>query len=87
MYRAGTEWLLGIRKAGESLTIDPCIPRQWPGFEATYRFGKTQYEIKVDNPASVMRGVSRVELDGKMLTGSIPLVDDGATHNVKITLG
>ena len=87
LYRAGTEWLLGIRKAGESLTIDPCIPRHWPGFEATYRFGKTQYEIKVDNPASVMRGVSRAELDGKMLTGSIPLVDDGVTHNVKITLG
>jgi cyclic beta-1,2-glucan synthetase len=88
MYRAGTEWLLGIRKAGESLTVDPCIPRHWPGFEASYRFGKTQYEIKVDNPRNVMRGVARLELDGKTLTGgSIPLVDDGATHHVKVTLG
>jgi len=88
MYRAGTEWLLGIRKAGDSLTVDPCIPRHWPGFEANYRFGTTQYEIKVDNPRSVMRGVARLELDGKTLAGvSIPLVDDGGTHQIKITLG
>ena len=88
MYRAGTEWLLGIRKAGQMLTIDPCIPRHWPGFEASYRFGKTQYEIKVENPGAVMRGVTRIELDGKTLTGvSIPLVDDGAGHQVNVTLG
>ena len=88
MYRAGTEWLLGIRKNGQSLSIDPCIPRHWPGFGATYRVGKTQYEIQVDNPGGVMRGVSQLELDGKALTGvSIPLNDDGATHHVKVTLG
>ena len=88
MYRAGTEWLLGIRKSGQTLTIDPCIPRHWPGFEASYRFGKTQYKIQVDNPGGVMRGVSRIELDGKVLTGvSITLTDDGATHHVKVTLG
>ena len=87
LYRAGTEWLLGIRKAGESLTVDPCIPRHWPGFDATYRFGKARYDIKVDNSANVMSGVCRVELDGTILTGSIPLVDDGVTHEVKVTLG
>jgi cyclic beta-1,2-glucan synthetase len=87
MYRAGTEWLLGIRKAGQTLTIDPCIPRHWPGFEATYLFGKTQYEIKVDNPDGVMRGVSSIELDGNVLGGtSIPLANDGATHHIKVTL-
>jgi cyclic beta-1,2-glucan synthetase len=88
LYRAGTEWLMGIRKRGQSLVIDPCIPRHWAGFGATYTFGKSLYEIQVDNPGAVMRGVTRIELDGKELTGtSIPLADDGATHAVKVTLG
>ncbi len=88
MYRAGTEWLLGIRKTGQMLTIDPCIQRHWPGFEVRYRYGNTQYEIQVDNPGGAMRGVSRIEVDGKLLaSASIPLVDDGASHHVKILLG
>ena len=35
------------------------------------------------------RGVSRVELDGTALDGdaAIPLVDDGATHHVRVVLG
>ncbi len=88
MYRAGTEWLLGIRKTGQALTIDPCIPAHWPGFEVKYRYGGTQYEIHVDNAGGAMRGISRVELDGILLaSASIPLVDDGATHVVKVLMG
>ena len=88
MYRAGTQWQLGIRKTGRMLTIDPCIPRHWRGFEVRYRYGSTQYEIQVDNPGGAMRGVSRVELDGHLLaSASIPLTDDGTSHFVKILLG
>jgi hypothetical protein len=35
MYRAGIEDLLGIRREGATLIVDPCIPRAWPGYEAT----------------------------------------------------
>jgi hypothetical protein len=37
----------------------------------------------------VTRGVSRVELDGTEVTGAgtISLVDDGATHRVRVVLG
>ena len=88
MYRAGTEWLLGIRKSGQMLTIDPCIPRHWRGFEVQYRYGSTQYEIQVENPGGATRGVSRVELDGSPLaSATILLADDGTSHHVKILLG
>ena len=33
MYRAGIEWILGLRLRGTMMHLDPCIPRAWPGFE------------------------------------------------------
>ena len=90
MYRAGVEWILGFRLRGSALYIDPCIPRAWPGFEITFRYHSSRYEILVENPHGVSRGVSFAELDGTPLGGGvagIPLADDSATHHVRIVLG
>ncbi len=69
MYRAGLEWILGFRLRGESLCIDPCVPKAWPGFEITYRHRSARYDIVVENPEGVCRGVARAELDGAVLSG------------------
>jgi cyclic beta-1,2-glucan synthetase len=89
LYRAGLEWILGFRKRGSALCIDPCIPRGWKGFEVTYRHGDTVYQITVANPKGVCRGVSRVSLDGTALPGDglVPLSDDGREHRVEVVLG
>jgi cyclic beta-1,2-glucan synthetase len=89
LYRAGIEWVLGIRPRGSRLVIDPCIPAAWPGFSATYRHGAGRYEITVENPNGVCRGVAALELDGVALAddSSIPLVDDGAVHAVRVVMG
>jgi cyclic beta-1,2-glucan synthetase len=69
--------------------IDPCIPRSWPGFELVVRYRSARYEIVVENPRGVSRGVASVEIDGVLLTGdpSIRLADDRTTHRVRIILG
>jgi cyclic beta-1,2-glucan synthetase len=90
MYRAGIEWILGFRLRGSALHFDPCIPRAWRNFEITFRYHSSRYEIFVENPQEVQRGVLSVELDGRALArGSmhIQLSDDGATHHVRIVLG
>jgi len=89
LHRAGLERMLGFRKRGSALRIDPCIPRRWKGFEIAYRHGGTLYRITVQNPKSVCRGVSRVVLDGTTLPGEglIPLSDDGREHQVQVVLG
>jgi cyclic beta-1,2-glucan synthetase len=91
MYRVALEWLLGFRVQGTNLTLDPCIPRGWPGFEIAFRYGLARYEIVVENPLGACRGVLATKLDGEMLTRSrrslIPLVNDGATHRVQVVLG
>ncbi|MDQ3188102.1 MAG: glycosyl transferase family 36, partial [Pseudomonadota bacterium] len=95
LYRAGLEAILGFRLQGDALTIDPCIPKSWPGYEITFRRRGarnviTRYEIAVESPDCVSRGVVRAELDGvKMAQAatSIRLVNDGGTHRVRIVLG
>ena len=111
MYQAGMEGILGFRLRGTTLLIDPCIPRAWPGFEIDFRYHSARYEIVVQNPHGVSRGVVSWELDGKAQPGAapahvggaeaaspdgtraaplgapIPLVDDGATHRIRVVLG
>jgi hypothetical protein len=42
----------------------------------------------IDNPQGVTRGVLRVELDGKELSGpAVPVLDDEGVHHVRVTLG
>ncbi len=89
LYRAGMEWILGFRVRGMSLSIDPCIPRNWPRYSVKFRYHSSVYSIQVENPSSVTRGVALTEMDGKILPGSanISLVDDGANHIIRIVLG
>jgi cyclic beta-1,2-glucan synthetase len=55
-----------------------------------FRYHSARYDIAVENPRGVSRGVTRVELDGAALADTrapIPLADDGATHRVRVILG
>ena len=90
MYRAGLEWILGFRLRGEALLFEPCIPTSWRGYEITFSYRSARYEISVENPRNLGRGVTHLELDGKALPKSsqqIPLANDGITHRVRIVLG
>jgi cyclic beta-1,2-glucan synthetase len=90
MYRAGIEWILGFRLRGPMLYLDPCIPSAWRSFDITFRYHSARYDIKVENPHGVARGVSSIELDGAPLAGGsmhIQLADDGARHQVRVVLG
>jgi cyclic beta-1,2-glucan synthetase len=89
LYRAGLEWILGFRMSGMRFSIDPCIPRNWPSYSIRFRYHSATYEIKVDNPSGVSRGVALIELDGKLLPGSanIHLANDGVVHQVHIVMG
>ncbi len=90
MYQAGIEGILGFRLRGTTLRVDPCIPRAWPGYEIDFRYHSARYEVVVENPHGVSRGVALVELDALPLAGgdtAIPLADDGATHRVRVVLG
>jgi cyclic beta-1,2-glucan synthetase len=89
LYRAGVEWLLGIRVQGAQLIVDPCIASGWPGFSATVQYRSARYEVTVENPHGACGGVAVLELDGVALRidAGVPLADDKATHRVRVVLG
>ena len=67
MYQAGLEGILGFAVRGTTLRIDPCIPRAWPGYEIDFRYHSARYEIVVENPHGVSRGV--VAVGGRWTAG------------------
>jgi cyclic beta-1,2-glucan synthetase len=89
-YRVALERILGFRLQGDNLLFEPCIPKAWPGYEISFRHASARYDISVENPLGVCRGILAIKLDGQMLLGKpalIPLLDDGASHRVQIVLG
>ncbi len=88
VYRLALENLLGFQLEGNQLTVKPCIPRGWPGFELTYRYRKSTYRIAVENPDGVETGVRSVSVNGNAVTGeAITLTDDGGSYEVRIVMG
>jgi cellobiose phosphorylase len=88
LHRFGIESILGLKRQGNTFTVQPCIPRAWPGFELTWRFGRSRYEIKVENRPGHSCEVAKAVLDGTLVDPlAIPLVDDGRTHEVLVVLG
>jgi cyclic beta-1,2-glucan synthetase len=88
MYRAWIEEVLGIKVSGGKLVIDPVLPSGWDRASIRYRHGKTVYEIAIENPEGVNRGVVWVEMDGQRLEDTaIPLEEELIKHRVRVRLG
>jgi cyclic beta-1,2-glucan synthetase len=80
MYRAGLEGILGFHLRGATLELDPCIPRGWPRFDLVLRYHSSRYEIAVENPQGVSRGVVWVEVDGAPADRGEDEAETVATH-------
>ncbi len=88
MYRAAIESILGLRRAGATFSVDPCIPSTWPEYQIVWRIGETRYNVAVSNPGRRCRGVKAATLDGALVNPlAIPLVEDGRVHDVTVVLG
>lgn len=88
MYRAGIEGILGLRREGTALRVRPCIPPDWPGFEATVTIGTSHCAIRITR-APGAGGPPQAWLDGV----SVPCEDsgvrvplDGGGHDLLLTL-
>lgn len=64
-YFSATRYMLGIRPQFDYLEIDPCIPADWKEFTVRREWRGAVYLIYVKNPDGVMKGVKKIELNGK----------------------
>jgi cyclic beta-1,2-glucan synthetase len=89
MYRVVVESILGLRRQGDMLMIDPCISANWPKFEATIRHFGSTYKILVENPDRRSRSVAQITVDGvaSASLNGIALARDGKEHIVHVIMG
>lgn len=85
-YFSATRYMLGIRPDFEHLTIDPCIPADWKKFSAVRRWRGVEYDIHVENPDGVMKGVQELYVDGEKVE-RIPVMAQGSRHDVRVVMG
>ncbi|MBI2429322.1 MAG: N,N'-diacetylchitobiose phosphorylase, partial [Ignavibacteriales bacterium] len=86
-YIAATKWILGIRPQFNGLVIDPCIPKEWKGFEVVRKWRGATYKIIVKNTNNVEKGVSSILLNGKEHCGEIPPQQSGSMNVVEVIMG
>jgi cyclic beta-1,2-glucan synthetase len=80
MYQCGIEWILGIQRRGKRLLLNPCVPTGWPGFQVTYRFGRTTYLLTFSRDA---KGKESLKAGPDAF---LELKDDGKEHKISVTL-
>ena len=86
-YFAVTNFILGVRTGFEGLTVDPCIPTDWPEFEVTRQWRGATYNITVQNPNAVSKGVASITINGEQVEGAIPVQAEGSVNEVIVVLG
>ncbi len=96
MYRVALESILGLRlETGSKLSIKPCIPDDWPGFTADWRLpggDATRVNVRVTNPNGCAAAVVAARYDGREVrivrgVARVPILRDGARHELEVTLG
>ena len=87
-YFAITQFILGIKPEYDGLSVNPCIPKEWNGFEIERSYRGDIYNIKISNPEHICKGVKLITVDGEIIQGNIlPVFGDGKAHKVEVEMG
>ena len=80
--------ILGVQPTLDGLRIDPCVPASLRRFTVTRRYRGAVYEITVENPDGVEKGVRSVTVDGQSVEGTVlPVQRAGSRVSVHVTMG
>lgn len=83
-----SQYILGVQPTLDGLRIDPCIPRGMDGFTLHRVWRGAVYDIQVENPCHVQKGVAAVTVDGRPLAGQVlPAAPAGTTVQVTVRMG
>ena len=87
IYRAATEYLLGIRPEADGLRIVPCIPAEWSGYCVDRILSGALYHIEVQNPEHKTGPDVKIVVDGTPIEGNlIPRAPKGTKVKVDVTI-
>jgi cellobiose phosphorylase len=86
MYQLILESFLGLKREGNFLKFEPCIPVTWKSFSVKYRFEETVYNIMVNQGS--YRETTEIFMDAEMQPSQFfQLTNDKKEHEVTIEIG
>ena len=85
-WYAITQFILGVKPSYNGLVVDPCICSEWKEYTVRRRFRGSSYEITVQNPSGVCRGIVSMTVDGVPVEGNLVPHTPG-DHKVMVVLG
>ena len=86
-YKAGIEYILGLKIDRGYLRVEPCIPQDWKEYSIKYRYKSSIYNIKVKNINSKQTGINKFILNGNEVEEKkVKLLDDGSINNIEIIM-
>lgn len=87
IYKSGLESILGFKKKGDTLIIDPCIPNNWKEYSITYKYYETIYNIRFENIEDINIDNISINVDKKSIKGNvIKLNNDKLSHDVDVKI-
>lgn len=82
-----SQYILGIQPDYNGLIINPCIPSGFGDFNLKRVFRNAEYNITVLNSNNVQKGVARLIVDDKEVTGNMVPFEEGKTsYNVIVMM-
>ena len=82
-YKAGIEYLLGLKVEEGYLKIEPCIPKDWNEYQIQYKYKGSIYNIKILNYEGKNKGVTKVILNGVEVENKIKLDGSRNVYNIE----
>ena len=87
MYQLITDYFIGLKKEGDNLRFEPCIPEEWESFEIKYLFKNTIYNITfLQTPGEPIKEMKVLLDEAEQADKIILLKDDGVEHLVVVKL-
>ena len=85
-YKAGIEYILGLRVENGYLKFKPCIPSNWKEYTIRYKWKDSLYNIKFQNKSGKGSEVTKVLLDNSEVENRILLDGSNKIYNIDVIM-
>ena len=66
LYIAGLQYVLGIKRKGKILVLEPCFSKEWESVFIEYKYDNAVYEINIYNPDKKESGFQKMYIDNEL---------------------
>ena len=85
-YKAGIEYILGLKIQNNTIKIEPCIPKEWKEYNIKYKIKGTIYNITVKNPNNKNTGTTQILINGQEADQEIKIEENKGIINIEVIM-